>query len=46
MAPKSDQDVIPQEFRHIERLEKPFPLRQMVGAASKLLEGAGASGES
>ncbi|WP_165349872.1 MULTISPECIES: response regulator [unclassified Mesorhizobium] len=33
-----DQDVIPQAFSHIERLEKPVQPRQVVGAVERLLE--------
>jgi PAS domain S-box-containing protein len=32
-----DQDVIPPEFKDIERIEKPVQLRQLVGAVAKLL---------
>jgi CheY-like chemotaxis protein len=32
-----DKGVIPKEFDHIERLEKPIQLRQIVGAISKLV---------
>ena len=32
-----DQEVIPAEFDAIERLEKPFQLRQVVGAAARLV---------
>ncbi|MET7245165.1 PAS domain S-box protein [Methylobacterium sp. EM32] len=31
-----DAEVIPAEFAGVERLEKPFPLRQIVGAVAKL----------
>jgi len=32
-----DQDVIPPEFDRIPRLEKPVPLRQIVGAVARLV---------
>ncbi|MEH3144075.1 MAG: hypothetical protein PGN34_01680 [Methylobacterium frigidaeris] len=35
-----DADAIPAEFADIERLEKPFPLRQIVGAVAKLTTAA------
>lgn len=35
-----DQEVIPQQFAHVERLEKPVQLSEIVGAISKLLSTA------
>lgn len=35
-----DAEVIPAEFAGVERLEKPFPLRQIVGAVAKLTTAA------
>lgn len=35
-----DQEIIPEEFGDVERLEKPVQLRHMVGAVSKLLAAA------
>jgi DNA-binding response OmpR family regulator len=39
-----DQDVIPEEFYDIDRLEKPIQLRHIVSAISKLLTGGATRG--
>lgn len=35
-----DPEAIPEEFDHVERLQKPVPLRQIVSAVAKLLTAA------
>jgi DNA-binding response OmpR family regulator len=35
-----DEDVIPEEFHDVDRLQKPVELRQMIDAVSKLLRPA------
>lgn len=32
-----DQEIVPERFSHIERLQKPVQLRQIVGAIAKVL---------